>query len=138
MSAFVSQFRWVMLVSGVLTCTMFYAAIAPVDSQRSNFGEAIDGPLAQILVRNWGVLIGLVGLMLVYGAFSEANRRMALLVAVASKLTFIALVLTYGQQFLQFQVGTAVIVDSVMIALFVAYLVASRNSGAGRAPTERL
>ena len=133
MSVFVNGFRWVMVVSGVLTCTMFYAAFAPVASLQSNFGEVLDGPLAQILVRNWGVLIGLVGLMLIYGAFSVANRRLVLLVAMASKVAFIALVLTFGQQFLQFQVGTAVIVDSVMVVLFVFYLVAARRSGAGSA-----
>ena len=123
MNAFTNNFKWVMVVSGVLTTTMLYAAIAPDASLRSNFGEAIDGPLAQIVVRNWGVLIGLVGLMLIYGAFSQVNRRMALVVATLSKLAFIALVLTLGRQFLQFQVGTAVIVDSIMIVLFLAYLV---------------
>ena len=123
MNAFTNNFKWVMVVSGVLTTTMLYAAIAPDASLRSNFGEAIDGPLAQIIVRNWGALIGLVGLMLIYGAFNEANRRMALVVATLSKLAFIALVLTLGRQFLQFQVGTAVIVDSIMIVLFLAYLV---------------
>lgn len=122
MNAFINNFKWVMVVSGVLTTTMLYAAVAPDASLRSNFGEAIDGQLAQIVVRNWGVLIGLVGLMLIYGAFSEVNRRMALVVATVSKLTFIALVLTLGRQFLQFQVGTAVIVDSIMIVLFLAYL----------------
>src|SRR5262245_32658857 len=122
MNGFVSHFKWVMVVSGVLTTTMLYAAIAPEASLRSNFGEAIDGPLAQIIVRNWGALIGLVGLMLIYGAFSEVNRRMALVVATLSKLAFIALVLTLGRQFLEFQVGTAVIVDSIMIVLFLAYL----------------
>jgi hypothetical protein len=127
MSAFVGLFKWVMVVSGALTCTMLYAALSPVASQQANFGEALDGPLAQILVRNWGVLIGLVGLLLIYGAFSEANRRMALLFAVASKVAFIALVLVHGQQFLRFQVGTALIVDSIMVVLFIAYLVATRN-----------
>ena len=127
MNAFTSHFKWVMVVSGVLTTTMVYAAVAPEASLRSNFGEALDGPLAQIIVRNWGALIGLVGLMLIYGAFSEANRRMALVVATVSKLTFIALVLTFGRQFLQFQVGTAVIVDSVIIVLFLAYLVIAPN-----------
>jgi len=122
MTAFINNFKWVMVVSGVLTTTMLYAAIAPEASLRSNFGEAIDGPLAQIIVRNWGALIGLVGLMLIYGAFSEVNRRMALVVATLSKLAFIALVLTLGRQFLEFQVGTAVIVDSIMIVLFLAYL----------------
>jgi len=130
MSAFVRQFRWVMLVAGLLTCTMFYAAIAPVASLQSNFGEAIDGPLAQIVVRNWGVLIGLVGVMLIFGAFSEVNRRMTLLIALVSKVAFIALVLTYGRQFLQFQVGTSVIVDSIMVVLFAVYLVATRKAPA--------
>jgi hypothetical protein len=132
-NTFVKHFKWVMIAAGLLTCTMFYAAIAPIPSQQSNFGEAIDGPLAQILVRNWGVLIGLVGVMLLYGAFSEANRRMALLVAAASKVAFIGLVLTFGRQFLQFQVGTAVIVDSAMVVLFAAYLVATRKRNVGGA-----
>ena len=122
MNAFVKHFRWVMVVAGVLTATMLYAAIAPDASLTSNFGETIDGALAEIVVRNWGALIGLVGLMLIYGAFSEVNRRMALVVAVVSKTAFIALVLTLGRQFLQFQVGTAVIVDAVLIVLFLAYL----------------
>jgi hypothetical protein len=40
---------------------MFYATLAPEASLRSTFGEVIDGALAQIVVRNWGALIGLVG-----------------------------------------------------------------------------
>ena len=114
--------RWVMLVSGLLTCTMFYAAIAPEAALRSNFGEPVEGPVAQIVVRNWGALIGLMGVLLVYGAFSEPVRRTALLVAGASKVVFIALVLSFGQQFLEFQAGVSVIVDSVMVVLFAAYL----------------
>lgn len=137
MSVFVSRFKWVMVVSGVLTCTMLYAAFSPVASQQSNFGEALEGPLAEIIVRSWGVLIGLVGLMLLYGAFSEPNRRMALLVASASKVAFIALVLVFGQAFLQFQVGTAVMIDSIMVVLFMVYLVATRKRAtvSARLPT---
>jgi hypothetical protein len=128
MNAFVGRFRWIMFVSGALTSTMFYAAIAPVASQQSNFGQAMNDPLAQILVRNWGVLIGLIGVMLIYGAFSEAHRRLALVVGGVSKLAFIALVLTFGQGFLMFQVGTAVLIDSIMVVLFATYLVATLRS----------
>jgi hypothetical protein len=60
MAAFVRYFKWVMLVSGVLTCTVFYTAIAPSESLRSSFGTTLDGALAQVLVRNWGVLVGLI------------------------------------------------------------------------------
>ena len=53
--------KWIMLVSGLLTSTMIYAAIAPRAAMLSTFGEALDGPLTEIIVRNWGVLIALIG-----------------------------------------------------------------------------
>jgi hypothetical protein len=124
MSTFVRHFQWVMLVAGLLTCTMFYAAFAPIPMQQSTFGDSVEGPVAEVVVRSWGILIGLVGLMLIYGAFDVASRRLALLVAAASKIAFISLVLVFGQHFLEHQVGTSVIVDSIMVALFVVYLIA--------------
>jgi hypothetical protein len=124
MSAFVRHFKWVMLIAGLLTCTMFYAAFAPIPAQESTFGDSVEGPIAEVVVRNWGILIGLVGLMLIYGAFDVASRRLALLVAAASKIAFISLVLVFGQELLEHQVGTSVIVDSIMVVLFVIYLVA--------------
>ena len=119
--------KWMMLVSGALTCTMFYAAVAPEAAVRSSFGQSIDGPVAQIVVRNWGILIGLMGLLLIYGAFNEQTRRVALVVAGASKIAFVALVLSIGQQFLQFQVGVGVAIDIVMVTLFALYLLSTRQ-----------
>lgn len=113
----------VMLVSGVLTFTMIYAAIAPEAALRSNFGETLTGPVAEIVVRNWGALIALVGAMLVYGAYHPEVRTLVLLVAATSKVVFIALLLAYGRQFLAHSVGIAIWVDAVMVVLFVSYLV---------------
>jgi hypothetical protein len=132
MTAFVRHFKWLMLTSGLLTCTMFYAAFAPIPMQQSTFGEFVDGPVAQIVVRSWGVLIGLVGLMLIYGAFDVASRRLVLLVAAASKIAFISLVLFFGQHLLEHQVGTSVIVDSIMVVLFAAYLIVAPRAEAAR------
>lgn len=129
--------KWIMLVSGLLTCTMFYAAIAPDDFLRSNFGQSIEGPVAQIVVRNWGILVGLMGLLLIYGAFEESARRIALLTAGASKVAFIALVLSLGQPFLQYQVGISVAVDSAMVSLFAIYLVATRGMPLPKPSIER-
>jgi hypothetical protein len=119
----VANAKWIMLTSGVLTSTMVYAAIAPQAALRSNFGDALDGPLAEIVVRNWGALIGLVGAMLIYGAFNPLSRPLVLIVAGLSKLVFIGLVVTFGNQYLGNQVGVAVGIDLVMVALFAAYLV---------------
>lgn len=122
----VANIDWIMIVSGVLTSTMIFAAIAPKAALRSNFGEALEGPLADIIVRNWGALIALIGAMLIYGAFDLASRQIILMVAAASKVVFIALVLSHGGRYLRRQVGAAVVIDLVMVGLFAWYLVAVR------------
>ena len=73
--------KWIMLVSGALTCTMVHAAIAPQAALRYTFGETLEGPLAEIVVRNWGVLITLVGAMLMYGAINPQVRTFVLAIA---------------------------------------------------------
>jgi hypothetical protein len=133
MTWIVSNIKWLMLVSGALTCTMLYALIAPQPALQSNFGEGLEGPVAEIVVRNWGALIGLVGAMLIYGAFNPASRPMALMVAAVSKLTFITLVLVHGQQYLGEQAGIAIGVDAVWVLLFALYFVGSRNRPRARA-----
>jgi hypothetical protein len=124
----VSGMKWIMLISGVLTCTMFYAAISPRAALRSTFGDTLEGPVADIVVRNWGVLIGLVGAMLLYGAFKTLARPLILTVAGASKVAFIGLVLALGRQFLTYQAGVAVVSDAIQVSLFAAYLVAVRRT----------
>jgi hypothetical protein len=122
---------WVMLVSGALTCTMVYAAVAPRAMLQSTFGESLEGPLAELVVRNWGALIFLVGVMLIYGAFNAAVRPLVLLVAAASKVVFIALILSNGSRYLQTQAGVSIAVDSVMVVIFLAYLVTRRSATPG-------
>src|SRR5262245_65777412 len=92
MKTVIRSIKPLMIVSGILTTTMVYAAIAPAVALQSTFGESLSGPLAEVIVRNWGVLIALVGLMLIQGAFNPSTRRLALLQACASQLAFIALV----------------------------------------------
>ena len=123
----VAKIKWIMLVSGVLTCTMIYAAIAPQAALRSTFGPTLEGSLAEIVVRNWGALITLVGAMLIYGAFNPPTRLLILTVAGLSKLTFIGLVLAYGTQYLGHQAGVSIAVDLVMVVLFISYLIAVRR-----------
>jgi hypothetical protein len=73
-------------------------------------------------VRNWGALITLVGLMLIYGAFHPSVRALVLTVAGVSKAVFIGLVLSQGGRYLGHQAGVAVAVDAVMVVVFGWYL----------------
>jgi hypothetical protein len=109
---------------------MIYAAVAPQAALVSTFGEGLDGPVAEVVVRNWGALIGLVGAMLIYGAFNPPHRRLVLTAAGLSKAVFIGLVLSHGNRFLTHQAGVAVVVDSLFVILFAWYLAApaSRQS----------
>jgi hypothetical protein len=128
MSWIVANIHRVMFVSGALTLTMIYAAIAPEAALRSTFGESLGGPVADVVVRNWGALIALMGVMLIYGARKPAVRPLALAVAGASKAIFIALVLAHGGRFLGYQAGIAVVIDLVWVVVFAVYLVAARRT----------
>jgi hypothetical protein len=119
-------------VSGVLTCTMVYAAVAPQAALRSMFGDTLDRPLAEIVVRNWGILIALIGGMLIYGAFEPSSRRLVLIVAGLSKVAFVALLLTYGGQYLGQQAVVSIAIDLAMVLLFIVYLYATRRNEARR------
>ena len=122
-----ARINWIMIVGGALTCTMAYAMISPQAALLSTFGESLQGPVADVVVRNWGALITLIGAMLIYGAFNPANRRLVLVVAGVSKVVFILLILAYGSQYLS-RAGVAVVVDSVMICLFASYLVSTSKA----------
>jgi hypothetical protein len=122
-----------MILSGLLTMTMIYAALAPDAALRSTFGESVSGPVADIVVRNWGALIALVGATLIYGARKPAVRPLALTVASASKAIFIALVLSHGGRFLGYQAGIAVFVDALWVMVFMSYLLAVRRAPIGDA-----
>ena len=122
MSFIAAYIKWIMLVSGALTCTMVYAAIAPQVALRATFGVTLPGLLPEVVVRNWGALITLMGAMPIYGAFKPQVRSLALTVAGVSKLIFIALVLSQGARYLGHQAGIAIALDPVWVVLFTWYL----------------
>jgi hypothetical protein len=133
MNWIVLRIKGVMLTAGVLTSTMLYAAVAPRAALQSTFGEELNGPVAEIVVRNWGALIGLIGAMLLYGAYHPSSRSLVLTVAGLSKVVFIGLVLSQGARYLRHQAGLAVVIDSIFVLLFAGFLIGSRTSSAPRA-----
>jgi hypothetical protein len=118
-------FAGIMLVAGLLTLTMLYPVFAPEAAMQSMFGETPSGAALAVVVPNWGILIGLMGVLLIYGALNPPSRKLALVIAGISKIAFIALILMQGDRYLS-GLGTAVIVDSIMIVLFAAYLIFGR------------
>ncbi|MGL4315908.1 MAG: hypothetical protein ACRCTL_04780 [Pseudomonas sp.] len=114
--------KLIMLITGVLTCTMFYNVVAPQAALLSMFGTTLGGSaLSEILTRSWGMLITLVGAMLIYGAFNPAVRPLVLVVAGLSKLLFVALLLLLGGEFLP-KTLPPIIIDSLAVLLYALCL----------------
>lgn len=125
MSLVVDNIKWIMIVSGVLTLTMLQAVFAPYKSLTSTFGETLQGDAATLVVRNWGFLIALGGATLIYGGLCDTTDRQLILAYTGlGKLAFIALVLSHGGRYLSKGAGIAVVADTIMVALFAAYLFA--------------
>ena len=120
--------RWIMVVSGLLTCTMLYATFAPHAMLLRNFDTTFTGPIVEVMVRSWGVLVTLSGVILIWGALRPAVRTLALVVAGTGKLVFVALVLLYGRELLGGPLGVAVASDSVMVVLYALCLAASQRA----------
>jgi hypothetical protein len=122
MNWIIAQIKWIMLTSGVLTCTLIYAAIAPQAALMWMFGATLEGSLAEIIVRNWGGLIALIGALQIYGAFNPPNRSLILTVACISKLLFVSLILIYGGQYLD-HAAIAIAIDLILVILFISYFI---------------
>lgn len=125
MAILIDNMQWVLLVCGLLTCSMIQAAFAPRATMRAYFGEAPDSPAADLVVRNWGVLIAAGGAMLIWAAFDPASRPLALSVVGATKLAFIVLTLASGAAGRTGQARISILIDTIMLVLFGAYLVAT-------------
>ena len=122
MNILIDNMQWVLLACGVLTTTMIQAVFFPNSTMRAYFGEPAATPAAEMLMRTWGALVTIAGVFLVYAAFTPAIRPAALLSVGAGKLAFIVLMASQPGRFLKGQGLIAVIIDSLMLALFAAYL----------------
>lgn len=117
-----AQLKLIMLITGVLTCTMAYALIAPQAALLSMFGETLpNSPLMHIVVRSWGMLITLLGAALIYGAFNPAVRPLVLIIAGLSKLVFVGLLLALGEQYLP-KILPPILIDGLAVLLYAICL----------------
>jgi hypothetical protein len=122
MSWIVTNIHWVLIVCGALTMSMLLPMLAPRFAFSNMFGEMADGPLGDLLMRNWGQMIFATGLMLIYAAYHDEARLPILLFASFGKLTFAALVLSKGARYARKPAILIAVGDLTMVGLFSWYL----------------
>lgn len=123
MNMLIKHIKWVLLISGILTSTMFYGLFAPQAALESMFGTSFSGPLENIVIRSWCALIGIIGLIMIYGFFNQNARVFTASVAALSKLIFVSLVFLFGQQYLG-KALPAIVMDVFVVVSVGAYLIA--------------
>jgi hypothetical protein len=131
-----SNIKWIMLAGGVLTCTMALAIVAPQLALQRTFGATLEGPLAEVVVRSWGLLVTLVGAMLIYAAYRPVHRPLVLLVAAVSKAALLLLIAGPGREFAA-TAAPVIVADGLMVVLFIVYLL-SIKAGHHDAPSRSL
>jgi hypothetical protein len=122
MSWIILNMDWILIVCGALTATMLLPFIVPRFAFEKMFGEAADGPLGDLLMRNWGQLIFATGLLLIYAAYHDESRLPILLFVAFGKLTFATLVLSKGARYARKPAILIAVGDLTMVGLFLWYL----------------
>jgi hypothetical protein len=115
----VQNIDWVLVVSGLGTCSVVLMALAPAVAQRSFFGQIAEGPVANLIARSWGVMV-----FAIYAAYHAEARLPILLYAIVGKGSFVVLTAA-TPAFRMKTAGFLAVLDLVIIALLGWYLIAA-------------
>jgi hypothetical protein len=83
------------------------------------YGVPIEGESLMILMRHRGVLLGLIGLALIFAAFKPELRIFAVAAALISKLTFIFLAFTAASQTAEVRQVALIDIGAIVLLLMV-------------------
>jgi len=106
------------IVGGInlLPISVFFDSVKTVKL----YGVPIDGESLTILMRHRAILLGLIGLTLIFAAFKPEFRIFAIVLALVSKLTFIFLTFTASNY--TAEVKQVALIDVGAIVLLLAVL----------------
>lgn len=118
----VENIQAILVACGLVTASMLQFTLMPRRAARSFFGETVDGPIADVAVRGWGLLIALTGGMMLWAAFHPETRTLAIGVALISKVFYMGQLITKGGRFLKGMAGVSVLLDVIMAALLATWM----------------
>jgi hypothetical protein len=117
-----AQIEWILLVTGLATAGALILLLSPVTMMKLLFGQAPSDGLSLLIVRHWGLLVGLIGALLIYAAYHAEIRVPTLIVAIVEKVAF-----AVGVFRLPFGRRPAVLVmalaDSGMAVVYLMFLI---------------
>jgi hypothetical protein len=117
-----TQIEWILLITGLATAGAVAFSVVPVPVMRLVFGQSPSDALSLLIIRHWGLLVGLVGVLLIYAAHHAEVRAATLTVAIVEKVAIVLGLLTSP-----FRRRRAVLVmalaDAGMAAVYLIYVI---------------
>ena len=112
----------ILIVTGATTAMALAQFIAPPSVSRIIYGAAPTEVAGIALVRHWGLLVFLVGVLLIYAAFHPAVREPVTVVAAVEKIGFGLGI--FGTSLRRYPIALGIAVGDILIPLvYVLYLV---------------
>ena len=117
-----TQIDLILVLTGLATASALVLFLAPVTMMRMLFGQAPSDALSILIVRHWGLLVGLVGTLLIYAAYDADVRVPTLIVAIVEKAAF-ALGVFLSPFHRRPTVFVMALADAGMAAVYLIYLI---------------
>jgi hypothetical protein len=117
-----TQIDLILVLTGLATASALVLFLAPVTMMRMLFGQAPSDALSILIVRHWGLLVGLVGTLLIYAAYHSEIRVPTLIVAIVEKAAF-ALDVFLSPFYRRPTVFVMALADAGMAAVYLIYLI---------------
>jgi hypothetical protein len=117
-----AQIEVILVLTGLATASALVLFLSPVTMMRMLFGQAPSDALSILIVRHWGLLVGLVGTLLIYAAYHAEIRVPTLIVAIVEKAAF-ALGVFFSPFHRRPTVFVMALADAGMAAVCLIYLI---------------
>jgi hypothetical protein len=117
-----AQIELILVLTGLATASALALFLSPVTMMRMLFGQAPSDALSILIVRHWGLLVGLVGTLLIYAAYHAEIRVPTLIVAIVEKAAF-ALGVFLSPFHRRPTVFVMALADAGMAAVYLIYLI---------------
>lgn len=108
----------ILIVTGAFTALAFGQFIAPSKLLRLIYGQAQADAASLMLARHWGLLVGCVGLLLIYAAFEPTVRIPVMIFAMIEKIALGAMIL--GSDLRRQSWAAAMAISDLFISLIYA------------------
>ena len=117
-----AQTELILVLTGLATASALILFLSPVTMMRMLFGQAPSDALSILIVRHWGLLVGLVGTLIIYAAYHAEIRVPTLIVAIVEKAAF-ALGVFLSPFHRRPTVFVMALADAGMAAVYLIYLI---------------